>query len=117
MRAGFVELLTELANQNRVRIVASLRADLLGALSRDERLARLLTGNSFVLHPPGAAALRTIIRAPAQLVSVTVEDRLVDELTESARWSPARCRSSPLLLSGFTPAVRVSGWRGQPSSV
>jgi hypothetical protein len=62
LRAGFVGLMKALTDHNRVRIVVSLRADFLGALSRDEALARLLRGNSFVLHPPGAAALRAIIR-------------------------------------------------------
>jgi len=83
-RAPFVALLKALAEQDRVRIVASLRADFLGALGRDETLARLLSGNTFVLHPPGAAALRAIIREPARLVGIAVEERLIDELAEAA---------------------------------
>ena len=71
-----------------MRIVVSLRADFLGALSRDETLAGLLSGNTFVLHPPGAAALRAIIREPARLVGVTVDDELIDELVEAARLEP-----------------------------
>ena len=85
LRAPFVGFVKKLADHNRVRILASLRADFLGALSRDETLARLLTGNGFVLHPPAAAALRLIIREPARLVGVAVEDQLVDELAEAAR--------------------------------
>jgi WD40 repeat protein len=88
LRAGFVGLLKALTDHDRMRIVVSLRADFLGALSRDETLARLLSGNSFVLHPPGAAALRAIIREPARLVGVTVEDSLIDELAEAARLEP-----------------------------
>jgi WD40 repeat protein len=88
LRAEFVGLLKNLADHNRVRVVVSLRADFLGALSRDETLAQLLSGNSFVLHPPGAAALRAIIREPARLVGVTTEDKLIDELTEAARLEP-----------------------------
>jgi hypothetical protein len=86
--AGFVGLVKALTGHNRVRIVASLRADFLDALSRDETLARLLTGQSFVLHPPGAAALRAIIREPARLVGVAIEDSLIDELAEAARREP-----------------------------
>ena len=88
LRAGFVELLNKFANHERVRIVVSLRADFLGTLSRDEKLARLLSGNSFVLHPPGGAALRAIIREPARLVGVAAEKQLVDELAEAARSEP-----------------------------
>jgi WD40 repeat protein len=84
----FVALLKALTEHHRVRIVVSVRADFLGALSRDETLARLLSGNSFVLHPPGAAALRAIIREPARLVGVAVEDSLIDELVEAARLEP-----------------------------
>jgi WD40 repeat protein len=88
LRAGFAELLGELVNRDRVRVVVSLRADLLGAMSRDETLARLLRGQSFVLHPPGASALRAIIREPARLVGVAVEDQLINELAEAARAEP-----------------------------
>ena len=84
----FVELLNRLANHNRMRVVVSLRADFLGAVSRDETLAPLLSGNSFVLHPPGAGALRTIIREPARLAGVMVDDELVNELAEAARLEP-----------------------------
>jgi Tol biopolymer transport system component len=87
-RGRFAGLLTDLADHNRLRIVASLRADFLGGLSRDEILARLLTGNSFILHPPGAAALRMIIREPARLVGATIVDSLIDELVEEARREP-----------------------------
>src|SRR6516165_8362639 len=80
----FVELLNRLANHNRMRVVVSLRADFLGAVSRDETLAPLLSGNSVVLHPPGAGALRTIIREPARLTGVMVDDELVNELAEAA---------------------------------
>ena len=80
-----MRLLKELTGHNRARIVATLRADFLGVLSHDETLAGLLSGNSFVLHPPGSAALRAIIREPAQLVGVAVEDLLIDELAEAAR--------------------------------
>jgi WD40 repeat protein len=88
LRTRFVALLKGLATHHRVRIVATLRADFLGSLSRDETLARLLSGRGFMLHPPGTAALRTIIREPARLVDVAVEDQLIDELAEAARLEP-----------------------------
>ena len=71
-----------------MRVVVSLRADFLSAVSRDETLAPLLSGNSVVLHPPGAGALRTIIREPARLAGVMVDDELVNELAEAARLEP-----------------------------
>jgi hypothetical protein len=98
LRAGLVGLLKAFTNHNRVRVVVSLRADFLGALSREETLARLLSSNSFVLHPPGAAALRAIIREPARLVGVAVEDRLIVELVEAARLEPG---ALPLLAFGL----------------
>jgi hypothetical protein len=88
LRSRFVALLKVLTEHHRLRVVATLRADFLGSLSRDETLARLLSGHSFVLHPPGAAALRAIIREPARLVGVTVEDQLIDQLAEAARREP-----------------------------
>ena len=42
----FVELLNRLANHNRMRVVVSLRADFLGAVSRDETLARSLAATA-----------------------------------------------------------------------
>ena len=111
LRAEFVSILKELIEHGRVRIAVSLRADFLGALSREETLARLLSGNSFVLHPPGAPGLRTILREPARLVGVTVEDRLIDELVEAARLEPG---ALPLLAFALerlfeTRGARVSG--------
>jgi internalin A len=88
LRVRFVALLKALTEHDRVRIVVSLRADFLGALSRDETLARLLGGDSFILYPPGAAALRAIIREPARLVGVAVDDSLIHELAEAARSEP-----------------------------
>ena len=88
LRAWFVTTLKGLTTHHRVRIVATLRFDFLGALSRDETLARLFSGHSFVLHPPGAAALRAIIREPARLVGVAVDEALIDELAEAARLEP-----------------------------
>ena len=88
LREGFVRLLKELTDHDRVRIVASLRADFLGALSRNETLARLFSGNSFVLHPPGAAALRALVREPARLIGAMIDDALTDELVEAARLEP-----------------------------
>jgi hypothetical protein len=108
LRAGFVGLLELLTDQHRVRIVATLRVDFLAALSRDDTLARLFSGNSFVLHPPGAAALRIIIRDPARLVGVTVEDQLIDELAEAARLEPG---ALPLLA--FSLARLYASREGQ----
>jgi WD40 repeat protein len=88
LRTGFVRLLKELTDRDRGRIVVSLRTDFLGALSRDQTLAQLLSGNSFVLHPPGAAALRALIREPSRLVGAVVDDALTDELVEAARLEP-----------------------------
>jgi WD40 repeat protein len=82
---AFIGLLEKLAKHNRMRIVVSLRADFLGGLSRNETLAGLFSGRSFVLHPPGSGALRAIIRDPAKLVGVAVEDSLIDDLAEAAR--------------------------------
>jgi hypothetical protein len=108
LREGFVGLLNALSDHDRMRIVVSLRADFLGALSRDETLAKLLSGNSSVLYPPGAAALRVIIREPARLVGVTVEDPLIDELAEAARLEPG---ALPLLA--FALERLYTGREGQ----
>jgi internalin A len=89
LRTPFIALLKAITENHRMRIVVSVRADFLGALSHDETLARLFSGNSFVLHPPGAAALRAIVREPARLAGVAVEDPLIDKLAEAARLEPS----------------------------
>jgi HEAT repeat protein len=85
-RGPFAELLAMAANDPRVRVVVTLRADFLPQSMALEALAKLLQAPAaiFPLGPPGPAALADMIRKPAESVGLGLEDGLADAILEDA---------------------------------
>ena len=79
-RAPFAALLGAAADAPRLRVVATLRADFLPRCAADPVLAALLQGGTFVLGPPGPAALLDVICRPAERAGLALDDGLADEI-------------------------------------
>jgi WD40 repeat protein len=77
-------LLDQLREATGVRLVATLRADKLGDVMQLGDLTRWMNGNTFLVEPPGPAALARIVREPAQLAGYTVEPELEAQLLHEA---------------------------------
>jgi hypothetical protein len=96
---AFIRLLGHAARHERIRLVATLRADFYAACLRHETLTELLRNGSFPLSPPGPAALYQMITQPAALAGLTLEEGLPERLLEETGADPGR-----LALLAFTLA-------------
>jgi hypothetical protein len=85
-RQKFVDLLKVAARHSHVRILVTLRVDFLPQFVPS--LADIRPIEIFPLAPPGLAALTDMIRLPAQAVSVTLEDRVANQILEDGRHDP-----------------------------
>jgi WD40 repeat protein len=77
-RARFAELLRP-ALDNPIQVVVTLRPEFLGQLLAGPELANLPT-RVFTLRPLHRDALATVIRGPARLAGIRIEEQLVDRL-------------------------------------
>ena len=68
--------------------VATLRADFLPQCAGLPDLAPLLQAGTFLLAPPGPAALADMIRKPAERAGLELEDGLADEILKDAGTDP-----------------------------
>jgi hypothetical protein len=87
-RTVFAELLARATTNPRLRVLATLRADFLSESTADSALASLLRAGTFVLGPPGPAALADIVRSPAERAGLDLEDGLADEILRDAGADP-----------------------------
>jgi formylglycine-generating enzyme required for sulfatase activity len=90
-RQKFVDLLKEAAHHPRVRVLVTLRHDCLLQFhhllqSQDDQLQTEI--ETFLLAPPGPAALTDMIRRPAQVAGVTLEEGVDDKILEDAGNDP-----------------------------
>ncbi|MGH3931548.1 MAG: TIR domain-containing protein, partial [Pseudonocardiaceae bacterium] len=100
-RVRFSELLRP-ALTGPVRVVATLRPEFLDQLLLDPDLATLPT-RTYTLRPLRRERLRAVIKEPAQLAGIEVDDELVDRLVEDT----ASGEALPLLA--FTLAQLAEG--------
>jgi type II secretory pathway predicted ATPase ExeA len=117
-RARFAELLRP-ALGNPLQVVATLRPEFLAQLLGSPELADLPT-RVFTLRPLRREALATVIKGPARLAGIGIEEQLVDRLWATP--TPARpCRcwrslssSSPTAsdAAGSCRRHATSGWVG-----
>ena len=82
--AVFLEFLARVTNAPRMRVLVTLRADFLQQCAREPILAALLQTGTFVLGPPGLAALTDMIRRPAERSGLELEEGLADEILKDA---------------------------------
>jgi len=87
-RNPFGALLAHAVTQPHLRVVATLRADFLPQCAALPDLAPLLQAGTFVLAPPGPAALADMIRRPAERAGLILEDGLADEILKDAGTDP-----------------------------
>jgi hypothetical protein len=85
----FVAMLASAAASERMRVVVTLRADFLTrAAESATRLPELLQAGTFPLPPPRRDALAEMIRLPAQVAGVTLEDDVAYKILEDAGDDP-----------------------------
>jgi Pentapeptide repeats (8 copies) len=87
-RGVFAELLARATNNSRVRVLTTLRADFLSESTAERALAALLRASTFVLGPPGPAALSDLVRNPAERAGLDLEDGLADDILRDAGGDP-----------------------------
>ncbi len=87
-RHAFGELLARAAEHRRLLVLTTLRADFLPEYAAEPALSALLQTDAFVLGPPGPAALVDMIRRPAELAGLVLEEGLVDGILRDAAGEP-----------------------------
>ena len=98
--APFVAMLASAAASERMRVVVTLRADFLTrAAESATRLPELLQASTFPLLPPRRDALAEMIRLPAQVAGVKLEDDVADKILEDAGDIPGALPLVALCLS------------------
>ncbi len=82
VRRAFAEAILSLADDAAapIRVVATVRGDFLGKLTRNAELSEALARNMVLLGPPDAAGLAETLRGPAALLGYEFEPGLVDEM-------------------------------------
>ena len=87
-RRSFLDFLACATSEPRIRVLITLRADFLPQCAEQPILATLLQTGTFVLGPPGQAALTDMIRRPAERSGLELEEGLADEMLKDAGNDP-----------------------------
>lgn len=87
-RRMFVELLSRAAADPHARLVATVRADFLPQCAAEDGLRSLLQAGTFLLGPPGPAALIDMIRGPAERAGLRFEEALPDVIIRDTGGDP-----------------------------
>jgi hypothetical protein len=91
-RSAFISCLARLLDTNKVRIVATLRAEFVGHCIKSEEFGELLAGwltaGTFWLAAPGADALGEMILGPAQRAGLSFELGLVEKIVADTGAKP-----------------------------
>jgi WD40 repeat protein/serine/threonine protein kinase len=99
-RAAYGQVLAGVRDDERVRVVMTMRDDFLMRLQRVPGLGERLTSGIHLLGTPSRADLRRILVEPARRLGYAFEDeRLVDEMVDAVADNP-----SALALLSFTAA-------------
>jgi DNA polymerase III delta subunit len=108
MRERFLAVLLEAAQDPRVRVVLTLRADFYGHLQAYRPLTARLDDCVVNVGPLDADELERVIVEPARKVGLEVEDALVADLVKGVGEEPGRL---PLLQFVLEQMWRESGGR------
>jgi len=108
-RRRFIELIEAFVGTPKVRVISTMRADFTPNAAEMPALARLFRGRGvFLLAAPGVLALAEMIRRPAQVAGLEIQDDLCERiLTDTGTGSGA------LALMAY--ALHEIYERGQPS--
>jgi len=107
----FVRLLARLAAMDRLRIVATVRADFYHECVKYGPLARLLRSGSFPLSAPGLGALYEMITRPAALAGLRFEGDLPDRILRDTGSEPGALALMAYTLDRLYSACVPSGKR------
>lgn len=88
MRADFAETLCVLAQQERIRVVITLRADFYHHCMTLPALRDPLEGGTFPLYPPDPSQLFDMIQRPAGVAGLVFEEGLADQIWEDTSSEP-----------------------------
>jgi HEAT repeat protein len=110
-RRDFIELLARAADDPRLRVLATLRADFLPQGMADPVLAPLLQAGTFPLGPPGPAALTDMIRRPAERAGLALHEGLADAILQDAGGDPGE--ALPLVAFCLEELYRRTASSGQ----
>jgi WD40 repeat protein/class 3 adenylate cyclase len=108
-REAFINRLVALANDPKVTVVITIRADFTGECAPYPELADKLAANLVLVGPMTADQLRRVIEAPARRVGLRVESSLVDALVGEVVDEPG---GLPLLSTALVQLwqARDGGW-------
>lgn len=87
-RNAFIAMLTQTAQSDRVRIVATLRADFYNRCIESPAMAELVKENTYPLAAPTRDALREMIERPAARAGLTFEPGLVKRILDDTGDAP-----------------------------
>jgi len=89
-RAAFTACLTAAGDDaaGAVRVVVSMRSDLLDRAAEDRRFVEELTRGLVFLQPPSAAALEQALTQPLEMLGYSFEDGIVEAMVEALEQTP-----------------------------
>jgi hypothetical protein len=106
-RGAFLKLLVHAAKDPRLRILTTLRVDFLSNCAAEPAIEALRQAGTFMLGPPGPAALVDMIRRPAERTGLDFEDGLADTILKDAAPEPGE--ALPLVAFCLQQLYRRAG--------
>jgi len=88
LRDPFVAALAEVARDEQLRTVITIRGDFYGRCVEQQSLALLIQNSTMPLSAPGVAALHDMIARPAARAALTFEDSLVQRILDDTGQEP-----------------------------
>ena len=89
-REDFIELIDYCASQSRLRLIATLPADVVPLCINHPVLAELLRDAFYPLALPGPTAIYAMVEGPAKVAGLSIDQDLMDCLLEATRDGPGR---------------------------
>ena len=105
----FVEWLRQAAQTERIRVVATLRADFYHRCVEWPALAELLRTGSYPLAAPGSGALHEMITRPAERAGLTFETGLVERILDDTGATPGALALLAFALAELYAARTADG--------
>lgn len=85
---SFTQLLSDIANSERIRVIATMRHDFYYRAVENPHLAELLRHGSFPLSIPKRDALRQMIERPAERAGIEFDSDLIDRILDDTGDEP-----------------------------
>ena len=105
----FIDLLTQAAHNERIRVVVTLRADFYHRCLEWPALAELLRTGSYPLAVPGPGALHEMITRPAERAGLIFEAGLVEQMLDDTSSEPGALALLAFALAELYVAKTAGG--------